>query len=188
MGPKVTKLFVLAVAVVCVLLRLSELPLENLSLLGALAVFCGARVRPVWLAVTAVLATRLVSDAALHWRTGYGFYGSMAFDYGAYLLVLLAGYWLQPQTVFRSLLAGVISAVLFFVVSNTGVWCMPLNGQYLYPQTAQGLLQCLINGLPFARGTLAGDILLTPLLFQVASLVLVSRPQSAGVGSEHAAS
>ena len=51
MGPKVTNLFVLAVAVVCVLLRLSELPLENLSLLGALAVFCGARVRPVWLAV-----------------------------------------------------------------------------------------------------------------------------------------
>ncbi|MFM7922258.1 MAG: DUF6580 family putative transport protein, partial [Planctomycetaceae bacterium] len=85
MGTKVTNLFVIAVAVLCVLLRLSELPLENLSLMGALAVFCGARVRPVWLAVLTVLATRLVSDAALHWRTGYGFYGSMAFDYGAYL-------------------------------------------------------------------------------------------------------
>jgi hypothetical protein len=50
------------------------------------------------------------------------------------------------------------------------------------------LLQCLVNGLPFARGTLAGDLLLTPLLFHVAGLLLVSRPQSAVVGSEHAAS
>jgi hypothetical protein len=112
----------------------------------------------------------------------------MAFDYAAYLLVMLAGYILRPQTTSRTLAAGLVSAVLFFLISNTGAWCMPLNGQYLYPQTAQGLLQCLINGLPFARGTLAGDLLLTPLLFHVAGLLLVSRPQSAVVGSEHAAS
>ena len=63
-------IFVFVAAVLCVLLRLLPLPLENLSLLGALAVFCGARVRPLWLAVVAVLMTRLVSDAALHYRTG----------------------------------------------------------------------------------------------------------------------
>ncbi len=188
MSAKVTGLFVFAAALLCVVLRLLPMPLENLSMLGALAVFCGARVRPVWLAVLAVLGTRLVSDAALHWRTGYGFYGSMAFDYAAYLFVLLAGYCLRPRTTSRALAAGLVSAVLFFLISNTGAWCMPLNGQYLYPQTAQGLLQCLANGLPFARGTLAGDLLLTPLLFHVAGLLLVSRPQSAVVGSKHAAS
>ena len=181
-------IFVFVVAVLCVLLRLLPLPLENLSLLGALAVFCGARVRPLWLAVVAVLMTRLVSDAALHYRTGYGFYGSMAFDYGAYLVVLLAGFWLRPQTVLRALSAGVVSGVLFFLISNTGAWCLPLNGQYLYPQTLSGYWQCLVNGLPFARGTLAGDILLTPVLFHVANLVLAGQVQVAEVGSENAAS
>ena len=96
--------------------------------------------------------------------------------------------WIEGRMAAEGGLTAAQSGVLFFLISNTGAWCLPLNGQYLYPQTLSGYWQCLVNGLPFARGTLAGDILLTPVLFHVANLVLAGQAQVAEVGSENAAS
>jgi hypothetical protein len=146
-------------AATAVTLRLSDMPTLNFSALGALAVLCGANVRPSWLGLLLVLLTRFITDAGLEIRTGHGWYGSMIFDYAAYALMFALGRSVRPHHPLAIVGTGIAGAATFFLVSNLGVWLMPHEpGQYLYPRTLAGLRLCFVNALPFARGTLAGDI------------------------------
>ncbi|MFM7056373.1 MAG: DUF6580 family putative transport protein [Planctomycetota bacterium] len=174
----------LIAAVTAVLLRFAPLPVQNFSGMGALAVLSGTCVRSPWMAVSLPLAARLLSDVILHLQTGYGFYSSMPFDYAAYALIVLTGRFLQPQGLLRQAGVGLVSAATFFFYSNLGVWCLPFNGEYLYPRTLPGLLDCYVQALPFARGTLISDLLLTPVFLGTASLLLSARPQTAAVVPE----
>ena len=49
---------------------------------------------------------------------------------------------------------GFLGSVLFFVVSNFGVWWLT----DMYPRDWAGLGQCFLSALPFFRGTLASTI------------------------------
>jgi hypothetical protein len=171
----------LAAAATAVLLRFVPQPVQNFSAMGALAVLSGTCARSHWLAFSLPLAARLVSDVILQLQSGYGFYSTMPFDYAAYGLIVFAGRLLKPQGLLQGAGTGLLSAATFFFCSNLGVWCLPFNGQYLYPQTFPGLLDCFIQALPFARGTLISDLLLTPVFLAAASLLLSARPQDSGV-------
>ena len=60
----------------------------------------------------------------------------------------------------KSLLFSFLSSILFFLITNFGVWLMGW-----YPQNWQGLIQCYIAALPFFRNTLISAILYTTVLF-----------------------
>jgi hypothetical protein len=51
--------------------------------------------------------------------------------------------------------------VLFFAVTNLGVWAIGA----LYPRTWAGLAECFVAAVPFFRNTLASDLLYSALLF-----------------------
>ena len=51
------------------------------------------------------------------------------------------------------------SSVLFFVVSNFGVWLL------YYPKTLTGFVSCFTLAVPFFTNTLAGDLVYTAVLF-----------------------
>lgn len=158
-------ILVVVAALIAVSLRLVDRPWMNFSALGALALFCGAVVRPGWTGLAVVLGCRLLTDVVLEMKTGYGFYSSMAFDYAAYVAVFAIGSMLQSRSV-SSVIAGTLgAAVTFFVVSNLGVWLMEHGGTRLYPLTLSGLIECYANGIPFARGTFGGDLLFSALFF-----------------------
>jgi Family of unknown function (DUF6580) len=57
--------------------------------------------------------------------------------------------------------AALASSVLFFLLTNLGVWAT--SG--LYPFTMVGLVACYAAALPFFRNMLAGDFLYTLALF-----------------------
>jgi hypothetical protein len=57
--------------------------------------------------------------------------------------------------------AALASSVVFFVVTNFGVWVFGSR----YPKTAAGLLACYVAAIPFFQNTLAGDALYTAVLF-----------------------
>jgi hypothetical protein len=57
--------------------------------------------------------------------------------------------------------AAVTSSLLFFVLTNLGVWAFG----HMYPKTAAGLIACYTAALPFFRNTLEGDLLYTLVLF-----------------------
>ena len=134
-------------AMLSVFLRL--LPHEpNFAPLGALALLAGTtgNLRKIWLPLAAVVAT----DAVL------GFYSGMAWVYLSYGILFFTGYFCRrasrPGKQIGLPLAG---SVLFFLVSNFGVWA---SGS-MYPATLTGLGQCFAAGLPFFRNTAVSDLL-----------------------------
>jgi hypothetical protein len=128
----------------------------NLTSVAALALFGGATFEDRRLAFLAPLAALALSDLVL------GFYPGMAFVYASFLVVAALGLWLRgrraPGPILAASLAG---SLLFFVLTNFGVWAEGL----LYPRTLAGLAACYAAALPFLRQTLEGDLLYTVLLF-----------------------
>ena len=158
-------------------LRLVPHP-PNFSPIAAMALFSGAYVGRRGLAFVAPLAALLLSDAVL------GFYRGMSFVYGSMMLVVVIGWWLSSRrTPLRIAGAAVASSVLFYVLTNFGMWLF--SG--FYPRTLAGLEACYIAAIPFFQNTLAGDLFFTTLLFggfAIAERLLPairepSRPQAA---------
>ena len=71
---------------------------------------------------------------------------------------------LKPQWIMASALAGSVS---FYLLSNFAVWA----AYDMYPKTFSGLVTCYAMAVPFFRGTLAGDLLFTAILFAVPAVV-----------------
>ncbi len=117
------------------------------------------------------LAALFLSDLALNnlvYRMG-GESGGLVWSYpGAgwtYLsMALVVGWgWLALKRFSAVRLAGasVVGSLLFFAVSNFGVWA----SFELYPHTAAGLMECYVAGIPFLGNALIGDLVFTGLLF-----------------------
>ncbi|MBI2020262.1 hypothetical protein HYS94_02470 [Candidatus Daviesbacteria bacterium] len=128
----------------------------NIAAIGALMLFGGVYLpkKIFWLPILALFITDFF----------IGFYGTdMIYVYGSYLLVGLIGLWLRkhkkPLIVLGSALT---SSVLFFLITNFGVWAPPNNW---YPHTLDGLLTSYTMALPFFRNSLIGDLGYTVLLF-----------------------
>jgi hypothetical protein len=74
------------------------------------------------------------------------------------------------QAVWKALPVGVAAlagALLFFAVTNFGVWAVYPT----YPKTWAGLQQCFVAAIPFFRNTLTADVVYTILLFSGAELL-----------------
>jgi hypothetical protein len=72
--------------------------------------------------------------------------------------------------VYTVAVGGVVSASLFFVITNFGVW---FAGR-LYTRDFQGLVDCYTAALPFFRNTLLSDIVYSLLLFAAYQTFIVS--------------
>ncbi len=120
----------------------------NFAPLGALALLAGMTGdrRKVWLPLAAVFATDLV----------LGFYSGFVWVYLSYGLLFFTGYWARKAAgIKKSIALPVAGSMLFYLVSNFGVWA---SGS-LYPPTWAGLAQCYVAALPFFRNTLASDLI-----------------------------
>ena len=130
----------------------------NFTPLIAMALFGGAKLeRPSW-AVVASIGSLLLSDLAL----GLFPYQGMGWIYGTAAAVVLVGTVLRRWPgVVPTVLATLGSGMLFYAVTNFGVWA----AGNLYPRTAAGLVACYVAGLPFYRNQVAGDLFFTGVLF-----------------------
>ncbi len=70
---------------------------------------------------------------------------------------------LEANNIFSGTLAGISSNIFFFFWTNLGVWTLDSWG--MYPNTALGLLQSYINGLPFLKYQLTSTLFFVPLGF-----------------------
>ncbi|HEY7006786.1 MAG TPA: DUF6580 family putative transport protein [Sphingomicrobium sp.] len=151
-----TRLTALLLAIVAATaLRLVPHP-PNFSPIDAMALFSGAYLGRRWVAFVAPLAALLLSDLAL------GFYHGMATVYSTVALIVVIGWWLSSKrTPLRIGAAAVVSSVLFFVITNFGMWMF--SG--FYPVTYAGLVACYTAAIPFFQNTVAGDLFYSALLF-----------------------
>ena len=142
------------IVIVAVLLRLLPHP-PNVAPIAAMALFGGAYLNKKY-ALVLPLAAMLVSDLFL------GFHSTMAYVYGSFLVTGLAGLWLsRHRTIFNIIALTFTSSILFFLVTNFGVWA---SGG-LYPKTFDGLMTSYVMGLPFFRNTLVGNFFYVGALF-----------------------
>ena len=129
----------------------------NFTPVIALALFSGVYIQNKKYAVLFPLFLMMVSDAVI------GFHSTVVFTWASMALTALIGFWLRDHRSIKSTFTtGVFSSVLFFVVTNFGVW---LIGDHLYPQTAAGLRDCFMMAIPFFRSTLISTLVFSFLLF-----------------------
>ncbi len=128
----------------------------------AALLFGGACLRKrdsIWFPV-AVLA---VSDFLLT-TVIYGMHFGWAdtMDWVGFAAVALVGWWLREKISVRRVVAASLAAgVVFFLISNFGVWL----GGLLYPRTVAGLGACFVAALPFLGSTLLSSVLFSGVLF-----------------------
>lgn len=167
----------------CVVMRLAPWTLEllfgfktdpkttiypwNFAPFMAVCLFVAAFLRDRRLAYALMLGSWLVGDLAiglLKWDAAFAFYPSQVTTYLGYGLVITLGLLLRER---RSALAiggtGLLGAVIFFAVSNFGVWAF--GGGVTYPMTPGGLLECYDAAIPFFRNSLISMAVFLPVLF-----------------------
>lgn len=136
-------------------LRLAPHPF-NFAPVTAIALFGGAHFSNKRLAFLIPLAAMFLSDLVI------GFHNQMPMVYLSFALIVLVGRWVrEKKTTFRIGEGALLSSLLFFVLSNFGVWAFDA----IYPKTAQGLIACYVAAVPFFQQTLAGDAVYTAALF-----------------------
>jgi len=170
-------LAILSAILVAAVLRLVPHP-PNFTPIGAMALFSGAYLgRRGVVAFAAPLGALFLSDLVL------GFYRGMPTVYFSVALVVIIG-WLSLKRVSALRIGGaaVASSVLFFMITNLGMWLF--SG--FYPRTLAGLEACYVAAIPFFQNTVAGDLFYAALLFggfKIAELLVprlsAGKPQAA---------
>lgn len=147
----INQVLVIGIAVV---LRLLPHP-PNFAPIAAMALFGGAYFDRKY-ALVIPLTALLVSDFFL------GFHNTMLFVYGSFLISGMIGMWLKKhRAVTNVVLASLSSSVMFFIITNFGVWAVT----DLYPKTINGLVTSYVMAIPFFRNTLLGDLFFSGLFF-----------------------
>ena len=151
----------------------------NMTSLTAVALFGGAYFSDKRLAFLVPLVALFLSDLVL------GFYHHMEMVYLSFALIVGIGLLLQKRrTALPIAAAAVAGSVLFFVVTNFGVWAF----ESLYPKTLGGLIACYVAAIPFFQNTLFGDALYTAVLFGGFALLERYLPTLRDPAMPHAAS
>ncbi|MFK7956354.1 MAG: DUF6580 family putative transport protein [Lysobacterales bacterium] len=139
----------------------------NVTPIGAIALFAGARLDPRWSWLVA-LVPLAIGDLLIG---GYNAIAMMFVYLGIAGSALIGYLWLgKKATVVRGA-GGVVSGSLwFFLASNFGVWAAGY-----YPPTVAGLVECYVKGLPFLTNTMVGDGLYAMAIFGLFTLVVGRR-------------
>jgi hypothetical protein len=139
--------------------------IPNFSPLDAIALFCGTyfykRIAAFVITLLSVWLGDIVINKMMLGHVVF-FYPGCYWQYASYLLIAVVGMRLhQGVTLQRVAKACLASSMLFFMISNFGVW---MSGA-LYPMTTDGLIACYLAAIPFFKNTLLSDFLFAAVLF-----------------------
>jgi len=118
----------------------------NFTPVIALALFGGSFLKKKY-ALLLPLLLMMISDIII------GLHGTILFTWGSVLLIAAIGIRLRARRDIRMFLSsGIVSALLFFIITNFGAWLT------MYPHTFEGLKTCYIAAIPFFRMTLISTL------------------------------
>lgn len=144
------------IIVVCLSRLLPHPP--NFTPVGALGLFSGAYANRL-MSWFAPLLALFISDLLI------GLYSpiAMLMVYLGFIASILIGKVMLSghRSVVNVASASLASAILFYLLSNFGVW---LTGT-LYPMTLSGFVACFAAAIPFFTYTLAGNLVFSLILF-----------------------
>lgn len=165
-----------SIILLIVLARVVILPFfgspANFSPLDAIALFSGAycshkRLLPFVIPILAVWISDILISHRYFGQWSF-FYTGFYWQYACFILITLIGTMLKNRiTILNVGAASLSSAILFFIISNFGVWAT----WQLYPHTQAGLIACYVAAIPFFKHTLISDLLYSALLFGSVALL-----------------
>jgi len=193
-----SKLQFVVIALMIVLAAISRIIPHppNFSPIGGMALFGAAYFTKKYWAFIVPLFALWFSDLLMNntiyaqYYEGFTLFGSI--NMWVYLpMILIAAFgifFLKKINPIKLIGAGFAASIIFFLVSNFGVWMMGI----MYPKTLSGLMACYGAGIPFLSNfngaehfffinTLAGDLFYTAALFGTYELIksTVFQPKSA---------
>jgi hypothetical protein len=146
------------------------LPFHNFTALGAISLFGAAHFNKKWFTLIITLVAAWVTDLfvnnvlyASQFPTFTWFYTGFYWQYISYVLIAVVGFFLLKKVSVQTVLTGAFaSTLIFFLVSNFGVWA---NATSSYPKNFTGLMECYAAAIPFVKGTILGDLIYSAILF-----------------------
>jgi hypothetical protein len=150
-----------------------EYRLWNFAAIGAMGLFAGARIRAGW-AFALPLVVWMITDVVIWWKLNgeYPMFSPLA--YVGLLGYVVLGLGLLRRTENPFWIGGTagVASLQFFLISNLESWLNKALPEYQYTLFGPGgYLYALEKGLPFYRGTIAGDLMFTALFFGAYALL-----------------
>lgn len=135
--------------------------------LFAICLFGAAYFREQRYAYLVPLASYFVSDLLIWLASGrieWAFYDNQVFVYLGVALSVVIGFFLRTHRSWPAIVgAGITSGLVFFLVSNFGVWVT--GDRAIHPASLEGLLNCYILALPFYRNLTLSTLVFSAVLF-----------------------
>ena len=167
------EIFPIGLILVLVFARLIPHP-PNFTPIIAVAIMSGYFFRNIYLSFAILLISMLLADAFI------GFYNNMLFVYLSLFLIAFVFFKISKKINFKNLfIYGFVGSVIFFIISNFGVWALGSPGVYdiAYEKNLNGLVECYILAIPFFGNTFLSTVIFAyPAIFIYKSLA--TRPSS----------
>jgi len=153
------QIFPIGLVLILALSRLIPHP-YNFTPVIAVAIMSGYLFKNIYFSYFILLISMLIADIFI------GFYINMIFVYISLLLISFVFYKISKKINFKSLFVySFAGAVIFFVISNFGVWALGSLGinDVPYEKNLKGLIECFVFAIPFF-----GNTFLSTLIFSYA--------------------
>ena len=161
------EIFPISLILILAFARLIPHP-PNFTPIIAVALISGYFFKNINLSLLILLVAMLLSDLFI------GFYENMIFVYASLLLITFVFHKISKKINFKNLFVyGFAGSLIFFIVSNFGVWALGSPGVYdiAYEKSLSGLIQCYILAIPFFGNTFLSTVIFSyPAIFFYKSL------------------
>ena len=161
------EIFPISLILILAFARLIPHP-PNFTPIIAVAIVSGYFFKNINLSLLTLLIAMLISDLFI------GFYENVIFVYTSLLLITFVFHKISNKINFKNLfIYGFAGSLVFFVVSNFGVWALGSPGVYdvAYDRNLSGLIECYILAIPFFGNTFLSTLIFAyPAIFFYKSL------------------
>lgn len=167
---KSIKNFAVVMILIAVISRLVPHP-PNFTSLSAVALFSIHQTNKWWIGGLITLVSLWFSDLMINniiipysyptYYEGFRWFGGLWVYLGYSMIIAAAAFYLKKSSTSKILISGVFSAILFYLVTNFGVW---YSGS-LYPKNMEGLMMSYISGLPFLLNSVMGNLFFLGLFY-----------------------
>ena len=135
----------------------------NFTPIIAVAIMSSYFFKNIYLSCATLLISMLLADAFI------GFYSNMFFVYFSLLLILFIFHRISEKMNFKNLfICGCIGSLIFFIISNFGVWALGSPGvlDLPYEKNLNGLVECYVLAIPFFGNTFLSTLIFSyPAIF-----------------------
>ena len=116
----------------------------NFTPVLAFGILAGYYLKNILYGAVLIVLSMLLGDLIL------GFHYLILFTYIGLIFSVFVGKYFSKLEFKQKLLSSILASVIFFVISNFGVWL--LSG--MYENNFNGFLECYVAAIPFFRNTL----------------------------------